>query len=322
MKLKFVAVVMAATACITLAKAQAADYPTKPVRIVVGASPGGGADATARFLADWFSKKYKSSFVVDNKPGASNTIGAEFVAKSRPDGYTLFLGSNTPMSIAPHLLDLKYDTLKDLAPVGLVALVPNVLVINKDLGINSVKELAEYMKKNPNKIKYGSSGLGSTHVVLAELFNLTAGVQSVHVPYKGSGPTQIDVISGQIQITFDSVPGTIQNIRAGLLKPLAVTVKERSKELPDVPTMAEAGFPEVAMEQMYGLYAPAGTPKDIIESLNAALVEGAKDEEFAKRIETFGGKLSGMSVDQFTAYNTAEYNRYGEIIKRADIKNK
>jgi tripartite-type tricarboxylate transporter receptor subunit TctC len=301
-------------------KAQA--YPERPIRIVVGASPGGGADTTARMVVDWLSRHFGSPFVVENKPGASNTIGAEAVARSRPDGYTLFLGSNTPMSIAPHLLDLRYDTLKDLAPVALVSLVPNVLVINRDMGINSVRELADYMKANPNKIMYGSSGQGSTHVVLAELFNLTAGVQSLHVPYKGSGPTQVDIISGQIHITFDSVPGTLQNIRAGLFKALAVTSRERSPELPDVPTMIEAGFPEVEMEQMYGLYAPAGTPKEILNTLNAAVRQGRNDPDFTRRMESLGGRIGNLSIDDFAEFNAAEYKRYGDIIDRADVRSK
>jgi tripartite-type tricarboxylate transporter receptor subunit TctC len=305
-------------ACST-ASAQS-EYPTKALTIMVGANPGGGSDAVARLLAQKFSEILGKPVVVENRPGASNTIGAAATAKARPDGYTLFVGSSTPISIAPHLLDLNYDTLKDLQPVGLITLVPNTLVINKDMGINTVAELVDYMKKNPNKIKYGSSGLGSTHVVITEQFNISAGVKSVHVPYPGSAPTQIDIIAGVIHITFDSTAALMPQIKAGNLKPLAVTSPKRVPDLPDVPTIIEAGYPDVAMQSMYGLYTTGKTPRPIVEKLNATLNKALADPDLAARLMDLGGTIQPMSVAEFEVFNKKDYDTYGAVIEKANLK--
>jgi tripartite-type tricarboxylate transporter receptor subunit TctC len=308
------------TLSVVTADAQAQDYPTRPIRLVVGANPGGGSDTIGRLVAQKFSEALRQPVVVENRPGASNTIGAAAVAKAPPDGYSLFVAASTPVSIAPHLLQLSYDTLKDLQPVGLISLVPNVLVINKDLGINSVADLVQHMKASPGKLKYGSSGFGTTHVILAEQFNLAAGVKSIHVPYPGAAPTQIDIIAGVIHMTFDTVPAALAQIKAGNLKPLAVTSPQRLPELPDVPTMAEAGYPSMQMQTMYALYTTGGTPRPIVEKQNTTLNDALKDKSFAQKILAFGGSIQLMTVTEFEAFNREEYERYGDIIRKANLK--
>ena len=298
------------------------EYPSKTVTIVVGANPGGGSDAIGRLLAQKFSELLGKSVVVENRPGASNTIGAAVTAKAKPDGYTLFVAASTPVSIAPHLIDLSYDTLKDLQPVGLITLVPNVLVINKDMGIDNVAELVAYMQKNPGKVKYGSSGFGTTHVILAEQFNMSAGVKSVHVPYPGAAPTQIDIISGVIQMTFDTVPAAMAQIKAGNLKPIAITSPQRLPDLPNVPTITEAGYPDVQMQTMYALYTTGGTPRPVVDKLNATLAKALEDPAFKKRLVDFGGSVEIMNTAKFEAFNRQEYERYGEIIRKANLKSK
>ncbi|WP_102958591.1 Bug family tripartite tricarboxylate transporter substrate binding protein [Mangrovicella endophytica] len=317
----------AAVACIAAASvatgalpAQAQEWPSKSVRILVGANPGGGSDTLARLLGQAFTEQTGQPFVIENRPGASNTIAADVTAKAEKDGYALLVAASTSVSIAPHLIKLGYDTLKDLQPVGLIALVPNVLVINKDMGINSVAELVDYMKANPGKVKYGSSGFGSTHVILAEQFNLSAGVKSVHIPYKGASQTQIDIIAGKIQMTFDTVPAALEQIKAGNLKPLAVTSPQRLPEMPDVPTIAEAGYPDVAIQVMYALYTTGGTPREVVDQINGSLNKVLAHAPVKKRLAEFGGTIETMDVDAFTAFNQKEYDRFGALIAKAGIK--
>lgn len=311
---------LAATSAALAVPARAEDFPSRTVTVMVGANPGGGSDAIGRLISQKFSELLDRSVVVENRPGASNTIGAAATTKAKPDGHTLFVAASTPVSIAPHLLKLSYDTLKDLQPVGLITLVPNVLVINKDMGINTVAELVAYMKANPSKVKYGSSGFGTTHVILAEQFNMAAGVKSVHVPYPGAAPTQIDIISGVIQMTFDTVPAAAAQIKAGNLKPIAVTSPQRLPDMPDVPTIREAGYPQVEMQTMYALYTTGGTPRPTVDKLNATLAKALEDPEFRKRIEAFGGTVKVMNTAEFEAFNREEYDRYGEVIRKAGLK--
>lgn len=281
---------------------------------------GGGSDTIARILAEQLTRSEHQAFVIENRAGASNTIAADVTAKSDKDGHTLMVAASTPVSIAPHLMKLGYDTLKDLQPVGLIALVPNVLVINKDMGINSVADLVADMKKRPGYYKYGSSGFGSTHVILNEQFNLSAGVKALHVPYKGASQTQVDIIAGHIHMTFDTVPAALSLIRSGQLKPIAVTSPNRLADLPDVPTIAEAGYPDVEIQVMYALYTTGGTPRPVVDRINAALNATLEVPAVRRRLADFGGAITLMDVDEFTAFSRREYDRFGELIRRADIK--
>jgi tripartite-type tricarboxylate transporter receptor subunit TctC len=300
--------------------AAAQTYPTKPVRIMVGASPGGGTDVIARMLAEKFGESLKNPFVVDNRPGASNTIAADLTAKASADGYTLLVATNTGQSIAPHLLKLGYDPLKGLQPVGLIVTVPNVLVINPGVPANSVGELVALVKAKPAEFQYASSGVGSTQHIAGEEFALAAGIKAIHVPYKGSAQAHLDMISGQVQMMFDTTSSAMGQVKAGKLKPLAVTSAQRSPELPQVPTLIESGYPGLVMTTWYGLYVTGGTPRPIVEKLAAELERALKLPEVQTKLRGLGGEPGTLLLDAFAEMNRADYERYGKLIRAANIK--
>ncbi|HEX6945412.1 MAG TPA: tripartite tricarboxylate transporter substrate-binding protein, partial [Casimicrobiaceae bacterium] len=258
---------LAFAAAATLAVAQ--PYPNKPVRIEVGAGAGGGTDIIARMLADKYQGAMGQPFVVENKPGASNTIAADFTAKAPPDGHTLLVATNTGAAIAPHLIKLAYEPNKDLVPVALIVVVPNVLVVGPNVAASNLKDLIALVKAKPDGFAYGSSGVGSTQHLAGEAFNLAAGTKAVHVPYKGSSQALADLVGGQIQLDFDTTSSAMAFIKSGKVKPIAVMSAKRTPELPDVPTFAEAGLPGVEMTTWYGLFVTAGTPKPVIDKLYA-----------------------------------------------------
>jgi tripartite-type tricarboxylate transporter receptor subunit TctC len=301
------------------ASAQAA-YPTKPVRLMVGASAGGGTDIVARMLADKFAESMKGSYVVENKPGASNTIAADLTAKAPPDGHTLLVATNTGQAIAPHLLKLGFDPIKDLTPVGLVVSVPNVLVVGPAVPVTSVQELIALMKARPGALRYGSSGIGSTQHIAGEAFDVAAGVKAVHVPYKGSAQAHLDIIAGNIEMMFDTTSSAMGQIKAGKFKPLAVTSAKRSAELPDVPTLIEAGLVGFDMTTWYAVYVTAGSPPEIVAKLQAELARVVALPDVQARLRGLGGEPGGMTVEQFTKYNAQEYERFGRLIREAGIK--
>jgi len=300
--------------------APAQTFPTKPVRIMVGASPGGGTDVIARMLAEKFGESLKSPFVVDNRPGASNTIAADLTAKAPADGYTLLVATNTGQSIAPHLLKLGYDPLKGLQPVGLIVTVPNVLVINPNVPANSVGELVALIKAKPAEFQYASSGVGSTQHIAGEEFAMAAGVKAIHVPYKGSAQAHLDMISGQVQMMFDTTSSAMGQVKAGKLKPLAVTSAQRSPELPQVPTLIESGYPGLVMTTWYGLYVTGGTPRPIVEKLAAELERALKLPDVQAKLRGLGGEPGTLLLETFAEMNRADYERYGKLIRAANIK--
>lgn len=295
-------------------------YPTKPVKIMVGASAGGGTDIVARMLAEKFNDTFKQPFVVDNRPGASNTIAADVTAKAPPDGYTLLVATNTGQSIAPHLIKLGFDPIRDLTPVALIVTVPNVLVVNQQVGAKDAKDLVAMMKARPNTFTYASSGVGSTQHLAGEGFKLATGVQMTHVPYKGSSQAHLDLISGSVQVMFDTTSSAMGHIKSGKLKPLAVTSGKRSAELPDVPTLAEAGIPGFEMTTWYGLYVTTGTPKDVVARLVEETNKILRLPDVQTRLRGLGGEPGGMSVEQFAALNKTEFDRFGKLIRDANVK--
>jgi len=309
---------MAALLAATPVAAQ--NYPTRPVRIMVGASPGGGTDIIARMLAEKFSEAFKQSFVVENRPGASNTIAADLTAKAPPDGYTLLAATNTGQAIAPHLLKLGYDPLKGLQPLGLIVTVPNVLVVSESVPARDVKELVALMKAKPNTFQYASSGVGSTQHIAGEAFVMLTGTTAVHVPYKGSSQAHADLITGRVQIMLDTTSSAMPQIKAGKLRPLAVTTPKRSAELPDVPTLAEAGFPGFEMTTWYGLLVTGGTPKPIVDRLAAELQRILRMPDVQARLRGLGGEPGALTPEQFAEMNRAEYERMGKLIRDANIK--
>ncbi|MEO8249386.1 MAG: tripartite tricarboxylate transporter substrate binding protein [Burkholderiales bacterium] len=300
--------------------ASAQTWPKKPLRIMVGASPGGGTDILARMLADKFSTTLNQPVVVENRPGASNTIAAELTARAEPDGYTLLLATNTGQAIAPHVLKLKYDPLKGLQPIGLVAVMPNVLVVPAQSPFKDVKGLVAALKAKPGDYKYASSGIGSTQHVGAEAFNLAEGTQTIHVPYKGSSQAHLDLISGQVDMMFDSTSSATGQIKSGKLRPLAIAAPKRSAAMPDVPTLAEAGVKGADVNTWYGLYATGGTPPAVVAQLHGALMDALKLPDVQTRIHGLGGEIEPMPVDAFAKMNQAEFDRYGKLVKAAGIK--
>ena len=295
-------------------------YPTRPVKILVGANAGGGTDIIARMLAEKFQEAMKQPFVVENKPGASNTIAADLVAKAPPDGYTLLVATNTGQAIAPHLIKLSFDPLKNIQPVGLVVVVPNVLVVGSVTPYTSVKDLVAAAKAKPGDIKYASSGVGSTQHIAGEAFDLAAGVKTAHIPYKGSSQAHVDLLSGEVQMMFDTTSSAMTQIKAGKFRPLAVTSATRSAELPNVPTIGEAGYPAAEMTTWYGLFVTGGTPKAIVDQLHAELNKALALPDVEKRLKGLGGEPGKLTIEQFAKLNRDEYDRFGKLIKTANIR--
>lgn len=315
---------LAVAALVTLAlpaatTAQTA-FPVKPVKLMVGASAGGGTDIIARMLAEKFAPAFGQPFVVENKPGASNTIAADLTAKAPADGHTLLVATNTGQAIAPHLIKLGFDPIKDLTPVALIVTVPNVLVVAPQVGAKDVKELIAMMNAKPNTFTYASSGVGSTQHLAGEGFKLATGVKMTHVPYKGSSQAHLDLIAGSVQVMFDTTSSAMSQIKAGKLKPLAVTSPKRAAELPDVPTLAEAGVPGFEMSTWYGLFVTTGTPKDVVARLIAETDKILRLPDVQSKLRGLGGEPAGMTVEQFAALNKGEYDRFGKLIRDANVK--
>ena len=302
-----------------LAQAQTQDWPKQPLRILVGSSPGGGTDAMARAVADKLGPALKTTVIVENKPGASNTLAAEATAKSS-DGHTMVMGVSTAHAIAPYLIKLSYDNAKDLMPVAFVGDVPNVLVVNNDLGVKTVADLVKLAKTKPGTLNFASSGAGSTQHIAAEMFKESTGTFITHIPYRGSGPALVDLIAGQVQMSFDTMASVLPHIKSGKVTALAVTTAKRSAQLPNVPTLAEAGVAGVEMSAWYGIYMPAATPKAVQERVQAEVAKVMALPETKTRLEAIGAETTPMTQAQFVAFHNAENKRYAELIAKRGIK--
>ncbi|MFI4924879.1 MAG: Bug family tripartite tricarboxylate transporter substrate binding protein [Vicinamibacteria bacterium] len=317
-KTRLIAAALAALAVALPVAAQ--DYPTKPVRIMVGANAGGGTDVIARMLGEKFGESLKQPFVIENRPGASNTIAADLTAKAPADGHTLLVATNTGQAIAPHMLKLSFDPLKDLQPVGLIVVVPNVLVVGDKVPAKDVKELVAIAKAKPGELRYASSGVGSTQHIAGEAFDMAAGVKTIHIPYKGSSQAHADILGGNVEMMFDTTSSAMPHIKSGRFKPLAVTSPARSPELPNVPTIAEVGYPAAEMTTWYGLFVTGGTPKPVVDKLAAELKRVLALPDVQAKLKGLGGEPGNISVEQFAAMNKAEFERFGKLIKTANIK--
>jgi tripartite-type tricarboxylate transporter receptor subunit TctC len=296
-------------------------YPTKPVRMVVGFSPGGGTDILARLVAQRLSEAWGQPVVVENRPGASATIGANLVAQAPPDGYTLSMGQLTPNAIAPALMAaIPYDALKDFTPIVLVGTSPNVLVVNTAVAAKDVAELVALAKARPGKLTYASSGAGSLQHIAAEAFKAAAGVELVHIPFKGSSQAIVDLISGQVDMNFDSIPAVMQHVKSGRLRALAVTAAKRASGLPDVPTIAESGYPDYDLTSWWGLFAPAGTPPAVIEKIHRDTVAALQNAEVRERFSSLSVEPGGGSSREFADYVRRENDKYRALVKRLGIK--
>ena len=296
--------------------AQAQTFPSRPVRLVVPLSPGGFADVPVRMLLPRLSAALGRQVFVENKPGAGGTIGADAVAKSAPDGHTL-LAVATPHVISANLYRaLPYDSLKDFAPIALFASGPYALVVNpQQLPVASVRELIAAAKASPGRIDYASSGNGSAQHLVSALFSTLAGIQLNHVPYKGSGPAMQDLLGGQVTVSFAGIPNVISAVRAGKLRALAVTTAKRWGELPEVPTVAEAGVPGYEATLWLGLAAPAGTPADIVNRLYAETARVLLDPELQQALRTAGVGATVMTPQEFGAFLHAEHEKWGRVVR-------
>jgi tripartite-type tricarboxylate transporter receptor subunit TctC len=296
-------------------QAAAQSWPAKPVRIVVPLSPGGFADVPARILAPRLSAQFGQQFYVENRPGAGGTIGTDFVAKSEPDGHTL-LFTATPHVISPWLYkSLPYDALKDFAPVARVASGPYVLVVNSQFPVNSVPELIAAAKAQPGKIDYASSGNGSAQHLVTALFASLAGLDLSHVPYKGSGPAMQDLLSGQVKVSFAGIPNVLGQVRAGRLRVLAVTTAARWPDLPEVPTVAEAGVPGYEATLWLALVAPAATPAEIVQRLYAEIGKALQDPELLHNLRAAGIAPSLLGPQELGAFVRAEHAKWGRVVR-------
>jgi tripartite-type tricarboxylate transporter receptor subunit TctC len=295
---------------------QAQNYPSRPIRMVVPLSPGGFADVPTRMLLPRLSMALGKQVFVENKPGAGGTIGADSVAKSAPDGYTLLLTA-TPHVISAHLYrTLPYDSLNDFVPVALFGSGPYALVVNpQQLPLTSVRELIAAAKARPGRIDYASSGNGSAQHLVSALFNTLAGIELNHVPYKGSGPAMQDLLGGQVAVSFAGIPNVISSVKAGKLRALAVTTSNRWSELPDVPTVAEAGVPGYEATLWLGLAAPAGTPAEIVNRLYAETAKALQDPELQQSFRTAGVNATVMSPQEFGSFIRAEYDKWGKVVR-------
>jgi tripartite-type tricarboxylate transporter receptor subunit TctC len=296
--------------------ASAQPYPSRPVRIVVPLSPGGFADTPARMLAPRLSDQLGRQFFIENKPGAGGTIGADFVAKSPPDGYTLLL-TGTPHVIGAHLYKkLPYDALKDFTNIALIASGPYALVVNpQKLPVSSVRELVALAKSQPGKIDFASSGNGSAQHLVGALFNSMAGVELNHVPYKGSGPAMQDLIGGQVGVSFAGVPNVLGHVKAGRLKALGVTTPRRWSELPEIPTLAEAGVPGYEATLWLNIAGPAGMPGEIVQRLRSEINKALQDPEVRKNFHGAGVEATSLGPQELERFMHAEYEKWGKVVR-------
>jgi tripartite-type tricarboxylate transporter receptor subunit TctC len=294
-------------------------WPSKPITLIVPFPAGGTTDVLARALGEKLSRNLGQPVIVESKPGAGATIGADYVAQAKPDGYTLLMGAVHHTIAASVYKKLPYDFQKSFAPITTVALVPNVLVVNASTPAKSVPELVALAKAQPGKLTYGSNGNGTAQHLIGTQFQILTGTELIHVPYKGSGPLATDLLGGQIMMSFDTVTPVLQHIKGGKLRALAVTSAKRSSALPDVPTLDEAGLKGFNIATWFGVLAPVATPKDLVARLNAEMLKVIQSPEFRKRMEEIGAEPIGNSADQMAQQIKAETEKFAKLVKDAKV---
>ena len=322
---RFLSVIAAAAIATSLASPASAQapsaYPTKAVKLVIPFPPGGPLDIVGRAIAQKLTEAWGQSVVVDNRPGAGGNIGADLVAKSAPDGYTILMGALSTHAVNPSLYAKRpYDAVADFAPITLVAVTPNVLVVNAALPVNSAKEFIAYAKANSGKLAFGSGSNGSAGHLAGELFKVDTGTDITHVPYKGGAPATQALLAGDTQFMFDNLANAMPQVKAGKLRALAVTTAERSKLAPELPTMAEAGLPGFDISTWFGLFAPAGTPKDIIVKWNVEVGKILSSPDMREKLIAQGAEPSPDTPEQFAAFVKSEIPKYAKIIKASGAK--
>ena len=308
-------------AALVCTPAAAQPYQVKPVRIIVTFPPGGPTDIVGRALAQKLTETFKQQFIVDNRAGAAGVLGTDIAAKSAPDGYTLLLGTSSGLSLNPALNPkLPYNAFKDFAPISRVVINPQILVLHPSLPANSVKDLIRLAKARPGQINYASPGHGSPNHLGIEMLKAMAGIDMVHIPYKGTAPALIDLMAGQVSLMFNSMPSVLPHVTSGKLKGIAVGSAKRSPAAPEIPTVAEAGVAGFEYVTWYGLFAPAATPKDIITRLNTEVVRMLADPELAQRFSSQGAEPSSTTPEQLAAFQREEHERWKRVIQSARIK--
>ncbi len=295
-------------------------YPNQPIRLIVPWPPGGGVDTSARIIAQPLSERLGQTIVVENRPGAGGNIGTEAAARARPDGYTLLMASSSPNAINIHIYPkLPFEPLKDFASIVYVTAVPNILVVPGSSPLNSAQELLAHIKANPGKVNYGSAGVGSSQHLAASMLIAATGVQVVHVPYKGTGPAEMDLIAGHIAMMLDTT-ACLPFVASGRMKAFAVASKTRNPALPNVPTFDELGVPGVYSSAWYGIMAPAGVPQEVVLRVNAEVNALLRTPEVRKRIADFGGEPGGGTPEDFERFVASELRRYADVVKASGAK--
>lgn len=301
--------------------AHADTWPSKPIKIVLGFPPGGATDTLSRDFAAKLAEELGQQVIIDNRAGAGGTIGADFVAKAAPDGYTLTIGTTSNHAIAVSLYKkLNYDPVKDFAPITMLAVSQNVVVINPSVPVNNIKELVTYAKDNPDKMNFGSSGNGTISHLTGEMFNALNGIKITHIPYKGSAFVFPDLLSGRISMMYDSIISVGGLIKSGKVKALAVTGSRRSKLMPELPTVAESGYPGFESTNFFGFFAPAGTPKEIIAKLHAASVKVLSTPELQARFALQGAEVVANKPEETTAMLKLDIAKWADVAKRSGAK--
>lgn len=295
-------------------------WPDKPIKIIVGYSAGGATDVLARLIAVKMSNTLGQSIVVENKPGANSNVGAELVVRAPADGYTLYaysIANTINMSLYPKL---SYDAIKDFESIGMIAKIPNILVVNPNLPVKTVADYVRYAKESKDGITFASSGSGSSIHLSGEMFKMQAKIQMLHIPYKGSAPAVTDLLGGQVESMFDNAPSALPHIQAGKLRAIAVTSAQRSPSIPDVPTLAESGYPNFDVQSWFALVAPAGTPKIIVEKLNAALNKALLAPDVRQRLQELAATPEPGSPEKMRDFQISEVKRWREVVKASGAK--
>jgi tripartite-type tricarboxylate transporter receptor subunit TctC len=314
MKIAALALVAAGTT------AQAQQYPAKVITIISPFAPGGTSDFVGRVVAQKIMENAGWKMVIETKPGADGQIGSDFVAKSAPDGYTLCLGPSSTHAIQPSVFKkLPYDVLRDFAGITMLGATANIIAVNPSLPVHDVKELIAYAKANPGKLNFSSPGTGTSVHISGEMFKDAAGIDMLHVPYKGSGPSMTAVLGGEVQVLFENISAAVPNVKAGRLRPIAVTSMTRSSPLPDVPTLNESGLPGFEVLAWFSMFAPAATPKDVIGRLNAEFVKALRDPGVQANLLSRGLEPRPMAPEEFTAIWRKDVEKYAVIVKKAKI---
>ena len=296
-------------------------YPSKPIRFVVPYPAGGPLDSVARLLAQKVGESVKQPVVVDNKPGAGGNIGADLVAKSPPDGYTILMGAVATHAINPTLYaSMPYDAARDFTPVTQVASTPNVLVVNPAVPATDVKSFVAHAKANPGKLNFGSGSTGSAGHLAGELFNAQAGVKMTHVPYKGAAPAMQDLLGGRIDLMFDNLASSLAQVKAGKVRALAVTTARRSSLAPELPTIAESGLPDFDISTWFGVFAPAGVPREVVDRLHAEFTRALAAPDVREKMLALGAEPVGTRPEEFAAYSRREAEKYARVIKASGAK--